>query len=265
MPTKLNMRFFAAGALAIAAVSFPVSIVAASERAAATTEFSAQAQEDPKRKKEGPKNVAPKAPQGGTQPQMRSGPPPSAPRNIERRVEPRRDAPRTMERRVEPQNGGRRDFERRRDLGGRKNIDTQNKLAPATTTPRVGGTNSGTAKIVRRTFTPRSANSRVVSAARIRGVPMRGVGRTTISGRNYSVWRSGYRVRRGGGWRTFVALGTLGALAIGAYEYYPYAYIEAPEEYCDGLTEDGCQLVFDDVQTLEGGSAGQCVAYCPQQ
>ena len=95
--------------------------------------------------------------------------------------------------------------------------------------------------------------------------PMRGVGRTTISGRNYSVWRSGYRVRRGGGWRTFVALGTLGALAIGAYEYYPYAYIEAPEEYCDGLTEDGCQLVFDNVETLEGGSAGQCVAYCPQQ
>jgi len=259
MSSRLNLSFFTAGALALAAVSFPVSLVAASERAGATTEFSAQTKEDPKNKKQAPANVAPKQ-GGGGQRQQRSGPPPSAPRNIERHVEPRRDAPRTMERRVEP----RRNFEERRNLGVQKNINTQNKLAPAAT-PRVGGTNSGTAKIVRRTFTPRGANSRVVSAARIRGVPMRGVGRTTISGRNYSVWRSGYRVRRGGGWRTFVALGTLGALAIGAYEYYPYAYIEAPEEYCDGLTEDGCQLVFDSVETMEGGSAGQCVAYCPQQ
>ena len=259
MSSKLNLRFFTVGALAIVAISFPVSLVAASERTAATTEFSAQAKEDPKNKKQAPANVAPKQ-GGGGQHQQRSGPPPSSPRSIERRVEPRRDAPRTMERRVEP----RRNFEERKNFGVQKNINTQNKLAPAMA-PRVGGTNSGTAKIVRRTFTPRSANSRVVSAARIRGVPMRGVGRTTISGRNYSVWRSGYRVRRGGGWRTFVALGTLGALAIGAYEYYPYAYIEAPEEYCDGLTEDGCQLVFDNVETMEGGSAGQCVAYCPQQ
>jgi hypothetical protein len=256
MSSRLNLSFFTAGALALAAVSFPVSIVAANELAAATTELSAQTKEDPKNKKQAPANVAPKQ-GGGGQHQQRSGPPPSAPRNIERHVEPRREAPRTMERRVEP----RRNFEDRRNLGGQKNINTQNKLAPAATTPRVGG-NSATS---RRVFTPRGANSRVVSAARIRGVPMRGVGRTTISGRNYSVWRSGYRVRRGGGWRTFVALGTLGALAIGAYEYYPYAYIEAPEEYCDGLTEDGCQLVFDNVETMEGGSAGQCVAYCPQQ
>ena len=94
---------------------------------------------------------------------------------------------------------------------------------------------------------------------------MRGAGRTSIAGRNYSVWRSGYRLRRGGGWRTFVALSTLGALSIGAYEYYPYAYIDAPADYCDGLTEDGCQLVYDEVETLEGDAVGQCVAYCPWQ
>ena len=62
-----------------------------------------------------------------------------------------------------------------------------------------------------------------------------------------------------------MGLSALGVLAIGAYEYYPYAYVDAPEDYCDGQTEDGCQMVFDEVPTEEGGSAGQCVAYCPQQ
>jgi hypothetical protein len=92
-----------------------------------------------------------------------------------------------------------------------------------------------------------------------------GAFRTTIRGRNYSVWRSGYRVRYGNRWRTFVALGALGVLAIGAYEYYPYAYIDAPQDYCDGLTEDGCQMVYDNVMTEDGDSVGQCVAYCQQQ
>ncbi len=103
-----------------------------------------------------------------------------------------------------------------------------------------------------------------MTTARIRSAPARGAFRTSIRGRNYSVWRSGYRVRRGSGWRTFVAIGALGALAIGAYEYYPYAYIDAPRDYCDGLTEDGCQMVYDEVQTVEGDVVPQCVAYCRQ-
>ncbi len=116
-----------------------------------------------------------------------------------------------------------------------------------------------------RTFTPRGARSNIVSAARIRSAPARGVGRTSIQGRNYSVWRSNYRVRRGNGWRTFVALGALGTIAIGAAEYYPYAYIQAPENYCDGRTEDGCQLVWESIETVEGDVIPQCVAYCPWQ
>ena len=112
-----------------------------------------------------------------------------------------------------------------------------------------------------RAFTPRGSNA--VRAARIRSAPAQGVGRTSIEGRNYSVWRSNYRVRRGNSWRTFVALGALGTIAVGAAEFYPYAYIQAPENYCDGRTEDGCQLVWEDVDTVEGGSYGQCVAYCP--
>lgn len=56
---------------------------------------------------------------------------------------------------------------------------------------------------------------------------------------------------------------TLGAIAIGSNEYYPYAYISAPEPYCEGLTEDGCELQWQEVQTIEGDVIDQCVAYCP--
>jgi len=94
---------------------------------------------------------------------------------------------------------------------------------------------------------------------------VRGAGRTVICGHNYSAWRSGYRVRHGSNWRTFVALGALGAIAIGAREYYPYAYISAPGPYCEGLTEDGCELVWQQVETIEGDVIDQCVAYCPWQ
>ena len=112
-----------------------------------------------------------------------------------------------------------------------------------------------------RVVTPRG--TRAVTASRLRAAPARGAGRTVIQGRNYSVWRSGYRVRHGSAWRTFVALSTLGAIAIGSSEYYPYAYISAPEPYCEGLTEDGCELQWQEVQTIEGDVMDQCVAYCP--
>jgi hypothetical protein len=96
-------------------------------------------------------------------------------------------------------------------------------------------------------------------------VPARGAGRTVIRGQNYSAWRSGYRIRHGSAWWTFVALSTLGAIAIDSNEYYPYAYISAPEDYCEGLTEDGCELMWQEVQTIEGDVVNQCVAYCPWQ
>jgi hypothetical protein len=237
---RWNLRLVAVSALAMATISLPV--LAASELAAATTEFSAQSKEDLKNKKAAPKNVAP------TQ-----APVHVAPRQAPVRVVPRQAAPRVIERHMTPQGGA------------QKKLNTQNKNAPVIVVPRSGSPSSGAPKTARKVFTPRGANSRIVSAARIRGVPMRGAGRTTIGGRNYSVWRSGYRLRRGDHWRTFVALGTLSSLMIGSAEYYPYAYIDAPADYCDGLTEDGCQLVYDEVETLEGDAVGQCVAYCPWQ
>jgi hypothetical protein len=128
------------------------------------------------------------------------------------------------------------------------------------TTPRA--TRTVTPKATR-TVTPRG--TRTVTAGKLRGMPARGVGRTTIHGQNYSVWRGGHRVRHGRGWWTFVALSTLGAIAIDSNEYYPYAYISAPEQYCEGLTEDGCELMWQEVETIEGDVVNQCVAYCPWQ
>jgi hypothetical protein len=62
-----------------------------------------------------------------------------------------------------------------------------------------------------------------------------------------------------------VVLGLLAPLLIGANEYYPYAYIYMPGRFCEGLTEDGCELVYDEIETLEGDVIPQCVAYCPWQ
>ena len=94
---------------------------------------------------------------------------------------------------------------------------------------------------------------------------IRGANRTTIAGRNYSVWRGSHRVHRHGHWRTFVGLSALSAIAFGSAYYYPYAYIDAPAPYCEGLTEDGCQLQWQAVRTLEGPTEFVCVAYCPWQ
>jgi len=150
---------------------------------------------------------------------------------------------------------------------------TQPKVAPRVIgQPKVNrkmvAPGGGGRKVVSPAITPRVVTPhglRTITAARLRGIPARGASRATIRGHNYSAWRNGYRVRRGNSWRTFVALSALGAITIGAIEYYPYAYISAPEPYCEGLTEDGCELMWQEVETLEGDVIDQCVAYCPWQ
>jgi len=112
---------------------------------------------------------------------------------------------------------------------------------------------------------PRTQRSVSQAGSGQRVMAIRGASRTTIGGRNYSIWRDSRRVRRGANFRTFVGLSTLGALMFGSAYYYPYAYIDAPAPYCEGLTEDGCQLQWRLVPTLEGPMEYQCVAYCPWQ
>jgi len=139
----------------------------------------------------------------------------------------------------------------------------QRKAAPKVAAPSRTGRKIVSPTAVPRVVTPRGA--RVVTTSRLRRVPSLGAGRAVIRGHNYTAFRRGYRIRHAGGWRTFVALSTLGAIAIGSDYYYPYAYISAPAPYCEGLTEDGCQLMWQDVETLEGDIVSQCVAYCPWQ
>lgn len=139
----------------------------------------------------------------------------------------------------------------------KRSVTTTNKPGVKSTT--VIRRNTGTPKVV--TFT----GNRAVIGGRLRGARV-GSGAFAVRGRNYSYWRGGpYRVRYGNGWRTFVAISALTAIAVAGVTYYPYAYLSAPQDYCDGLTEDGCQMTWQDVETVDGTPAAQCVAYCPWQ
>ena len=235
-----SLRSFAtliAGAFAIAALSAPSLAGAPRDRTVVTTEFSAETKPDDKNKKVPPKGAAQK-PAGQVAPQRHHGPPPGAQKHIE------------VKKKIEVQ---KKKIEVQKNIQVQKNIGAQQtiKVQKFTGKPK--------------NFTPHGANSTIVVTSKIRGAPVSGVYHTSIRGRNYSLWRSGYRARYHGGWRTFVALGALGVVTIGAAQYYPYAYIDAPADYCEGLTEDGCQMVFDEVQTIEGDVVPQCVAYCPWQ
>jgi hypothetical protein len=159
------------------------------------------------------------------------------------------------QRNIGQRDGGRRDIGRRD--GGQRNIGQRN----------IGQRDTGQRDFGRRDLGRRDVGERRVgqSGRGLRGVSIRGASRATISGRNYSVWRGRHRVRHGNRWRTFVGLGTLGAIAFGTAYYYPYAYIDAPAPFCEGLTEDGCHLQWQEVPTLEGPPVFQCVAYCPWQ
>lgn len=102
-------------------------------------------------------------------------------------------------------------------------------------------------------------------AGAARALAIRGASRATIAGQNFSIRRGSYRVRRGEHWRTFVGPSALSAIFLGFALYYPYAYIDVSDDYCQGWTEDGCQLQWTAVPTYEGPSEFQCVAYCPWQ
>jgi hypothetical protein len=244
-----SLRSFAAltvGAFAIAALSHPSFAGAPRDRLIVTTEFSAENKPDDKNKKVVP-GAQKQAPARVIE--RHRGPPPGAQKNIEvkKNIEIKKNI--EVKKKIEVE----KKFDAQKKIQLQKNIGAQQtiKVQKFTGKPKA--------------FTPHGTNSTVVVTTKIRSAPVSGAFHTSIRGRNYSLWRSGYRARYHGGWRTFVALSALGVITIGAAEYYPYAYIDAPADYCDGLTEDGCQMVYDEVQTIEGDVVPQCVAYCPWQ
>ena len=248
MTKTTGLKVFTVGLLAAAILFVPYRPTAAQEHSATSTIFSAQ-----QKKEKGNK----------TAPARRAAPQRAAPRMAApHRAQPRIAAP---QRRTAPHTVTQRRVTSRAvtQTKATSRVVRQRKGTPKVVAPAAAGRKTASPAAAPRVITPRG--TRAVTTSRLRGVPARGAGRTVIRGHNYSVWRSGYRIRHGSGWRTFVALSTLGAIAIGSNEYYPYAYISAPVDYCQGLTEDGCELNWEQVQTQEGDVIDQCVAYCPWQ
>jgi len=279
MTNKIDLTrisLISAGLLAATIMFAPGAQSVAQERSATSTDFSAQQQQDNKGQSQKAGPAARPAPQ-------RAAPQRAAPRV----AAPQRTAPRTVTQTkatsrvvMQPRATSRAVTQRKatsRAVTQRKatsRVVTQRKATSRAVTQRKATSRAVTQrKATSRAVTQQKAAPRVVTpkgkrtvtASRLRGVPTQGVSSAVISGHNYSAWRSGHRVRHGRGWRTFVALSALGAIAIGSSEYYPYAYISAPENYCEGLTEDGCELMWQDVETIEGDIIPQCVAYCPWQ
>ena len=114
---------------------------------------------------------------------------------------------------------------------------------------------------------PKGVAPKIVSPSGrgLRAVGTRSTARVVIGGRNYSVWRGARRVRHDGRWATLGAISALSIFFYGGANYYPYAYLSATGPYCEGVTEDGCILRWEEVPTLEGPRVFQCVAYCPWQ
>ena len=252
MVNKMGLPLFPVGLLAATILIVPCAANAAERGSATAIEFSAQQDQKHKGK---PQKTAP-APHPARVAPQRAAPHVAAPRHAAPGVVAHPKATSHAVRHPKTTSGT------VTQTKTKTRVVRQPKTTPKTAAPATGR-KVASPTVAPRVVTPRGA--RTVTASRLRGVPARGAGRAVIRGQNYSVWRSGYRVRHGSGWRTFVALGGLGVILIGSNRYYPYAYISAPEPYCEGLTEDGCQLMWQDVQTIEGDVVSQCVAYCPWQ
>ena len=264
MSNKARLTVFVVCLLAATVGFAPYAPSAAQERPAISTDFSAQHQQENKGQQKKAAPAARPAPQRAAP--QRAAPQRAAPQRAARTVtQPKATSqavrqPKATSRAVKQPKATSRAVAQRKATS---RTVKQPKATSKAVAPTAGGRKVVSPAAAPRVVTPRG--TRTVTASRLRGVPARGAGRVAIRGQNYSVWRSGYRVRHGSGWWTFVALSTLGAIAIGSNQYYPYAYISAPEPYCEGLTEDGCQLMWQEVETIEGGVVNQCVAYCPWQ
>jgi len=139
-----------------------------------------------------------------------------------------------------------------------------------TVTPKLEATPRRTVtpkrEVTPKVASPKEGSPRIGSGGPgLRAIGPRSTGKAFVHGQNYTVWRGSRRVRYGNSWRTFRALSALSVLLIGGATYYPYAYLSAPEPVCEGETEDGCILQWQEIETLEGPRVFQCVAYCPWQ
>ena len=239
----------AAGAFACAAMTAPLTFASAND--AATTELSAQREERQR------STTTRTTTRGGATVRTNQTTRPSGATVTTRSVDRRRGADVNV-RRVERPSGAtatKRTVTRPSGATSR----TRTTVSPSGDRTRTTVTRAAPRQV---TFT---GERRRFEGARARAWHV-GSGRWVYGGRNYTYWRGGpWRVRYGNGWRTFVGVSLVAPIVVGAATYYPYAYISAPADVCEGITEDGCQLTWTEVETVEGGTAPQCVAYCPWQ
>lgn len=231
MTRRTGLIVLVAGGLAIANVVGFASHAIAQDRATAGTIKLAEA--GAQKKTVAPKTVAPRAVTPKTVTPRRTAP--TAPKTVtpKRVVAPKVGTPKQV---VTP-----------------KRVTVPKAVAPKTVTPKA--------------VSPKGVAPKTVSPGGrgLRAVGTRSTGRVVIGGRNYSVWRGAHRVRYDGRWATLAAISALSVFVYGGASYYPYAYISATRSYCDGVTEDGCVLQWEEVPTVEGPRVFQCVAYCPWQ
>ena len=236
MTQRMELILLATGVLAIANMMGFASRGVAQDRSMAGAIELAEA--GAQKKTVAPKAVAPKA----------VAPKAVAPRTVApKAITPRRTAP-----------------------TGPKTVTPKRVIAPKTVTPKQTVTPKRVVTpkgVAPKAVTPKGVAPKIVSPSGrgLRAVGTRGTGRVVIGGRNYSVWRGARRVRHDGRWATLGAISALSIFFYGGANYYPYAYLSATGPYCEGVTEDGCILRWEEVPTLEGPRVFQCVAYCPWQ
>lgn len=78
------------------------------------------------------------------------------------------------------------------------------------------------------------------------------------------LWKQQHKIWWNGKWKVFVPFTALGVVLIGGGYYYPDAYVGFARPYCSGLTPDGCQLNWQQVNFEDGGADWQCVQFCPR-
>jgi hypothetical protein len=76
------------------------------------------------------------------------------------------------------------------------------------------------------------------------------------------IWKQKHGLWWGGRWRYFVPFTALGVALIGGAYYYPDSYVGFARPYCTGVTPEGCQLNWQQVNFEDGGGDWQCVQYC---
>jgi hypothetical protein len=153
-------------------------------------------------------------------------------------------------------------------ITSRQAVTPKRVVTPKAITPK--GTAAPKRVVTPRVATPKGVTPKVASPPPLaplglRAIGARRTGQTAIHGRNYTVWRGAHRVRHRDRWVTLAAISALSVVVFGDATYHPYAYISATGPYCEGFTEDGCILQWEEVWTLEGPRVFQCVAYCPWQ